>query len=207
VTQTKRKAERAPRRPQGLAYWLITKKGSPIKVLTLHRYNGEQMLPVFGHVEEAEMFLRLGVPGAGWRARETLTGELLSVLYGPCAGAKEVALDALPEMVAERAVGLVSLLRECFIEHIMAHRRSLGLCEPGRGVRWLREGERSRRSEADRISAPGLMMRSKEEGMPPTKVSSSDSFVGNLGGVTRPDTSHNPGASYGTGSPRRNNCC
>lgn len=128
------------------AYWLIAKNAYPeIEVLTLD-CEGERVLPVFSHEEEAQMFLRLGAPGSGWRARETKTGELLSVLSKSCAGVKEVALDPLPEMVAERTVGFVSLLRERFIERITARRRPLrargpdrrsSLCENQRGEEGL----------------------------------------------------------------------
>jgi hypothetical protein len=113
-----RAAERAPRRPlPGLAYWLIAKnENGRVRVLTLYRC-GEEVLPVFGHEEEAEMFLQVGcVVGDGWGVRESSAGELVSVLYGPCAEVKEVALDPLPEMVAGSTVGLVSLPRERFIE-------------------------------------------------------------------------------------------
>ena len=139
---TERAAERAPRRPlPGPANWLIAKnENGRIEVLTLHRC-GEEVLPVFGHEEEAEMYLQLGcVVGDGWRVRESSAGELVSVLYGPCAGVKEVALDPLPEMLSESTVGLVSLPRERLIEHVVAlehavtsERRSLGLYGPGLG--------------------------------------------------------------------------
>ena len=55
---------------------------------------GEQALPVFSGDGEAEMFVWLG--GAfedGWRVRETSGGELVSILYGPCAGVGRMALD------------------------------------------------------------------------------------------------------------------
>jgi hypothetical protein len=136
TSQTKRTPERAPRQLPGLAsYWLIVKhENGRIEALTLV-HDGEQILPVFGHEEEAEMFLRLlrGV-GEDWRVSESGAEELISVLYGPCASVKEVALDPLPEMVAERTVGLVSLFRERFIEFIAARRRrTLRLCELDRG--------------------------------------------------------------------------
>jgi hypothetical protein len=118
TNRTKRTAESAPRRKPGPPpYWLVAKsENSWIEVLTLDR-DGEEILPVFSHEEEAVVFLRLlrGV-GEDWRLKESRSGELISLLYGPCAGVKEVALDPLPEMVAERTVGLVSLDRERFIE-------------------------------------------------------------------------------------------
>lgn len=56
------------------------------------------------------------------------------MFYGFCAGATEVALDPVPEMIAERTVGLVSLFREGSIELVMAQ-GPLKLCEPHRGGR------------------------------------------------------------------------
>jgi hypothetical protein len=80
--------------------------------------SGEQALPVFSGEGEAEMFVWLG--GADehdWRVRETSAGELVSILYGPCAGVGRIALDPLPGMVAE-TIRLVSLSRERFINLI-----------------------------------------------------------------------------------------
>jgi len=86
-------------------------------VLTLD-HDGEEMLPVFSHREEVEMFLRLGDVGCDWRASESSARGLVSALYGPCAGVRHVALDPLPEMVAEKSVGLVSLRWERFLRRI-----------------------------------------------------------------------------------------
>ena len=72
------------------------------------------------------MFLGLGHAGFdGWQARETTAGELLSVLYGPCAGVERVALDPLPEMLVERTIGLVSLSRERFVDLVPGRERPL----------------------------------------------------------------------------------
>jgi hypothetical protein len=126
TNRTERTARRALGQPPGLAYWLIVKhENERIAVLTLCR-DGEEMLPVFSFEKEAEMFLQVGGVDEDWRIRESGAAEIVAVLYGPCAGVKEVALDPLPEMVVERTVGLVSVLRERFIEGIAARRR---LCE------------------------------------------------------------------------------
>jgi hypothetical protein len=126
VTPPERK--RTSGRAQGLVYWLIvSNEHGRIEVLTL---DCKQTLPVFSHEEEAEMFLRLEGVGEGWQVNESRGGELVSMLYGPCTGVKEVALDPLPEMVADRTVGLVSLDRERFIRGIMARKR---FSEPDRG--------------------------------------------------------------------------
>lgn len=152
VTQFETKqAKRTPWRSAGPAYWLIAKNTcGRIEVLTLDR-DGARMLPVFGHEEEAEMFLQLGGAGDEWQLRESRAGELISVLYGPCAGVKEVALDPLPEMVAERTIGLVSLLRERFIQRLMAGRRLNTRGGSGRGSSSPREDERSLRSSSQHI--------------------------------------------------------
>jgi hypothetical protein len=150
TSQTKRTAERAPRQPSDPAYWLIAKnENGRIELLT---FDGGEVMPVFSFGEEAEMFLRLKDVGDGWQVSESRAEELVSVLYGPFADVKEVALDPLPEMVADRTVGLVSLNRERFIECITVRRASSRLCEPGRGSS-SREGERSRRSETGQIAA------------------------------------------------------
>jgi DNA-binding NarL/FixJ family response regulator len=82
-----------------------------MEVFTVDR-DGRKMLPVFSHEEEAQMFLRLGGMAEDWRISEGETEELVSVLYEAGAGVKEVAVDPLPEMVAEKSIGFVSLLRE-----------------------------------------------------------------------------------------------
>jgi hypothetical protein len=196
-------AKRAPRCPPGPAYWLIVKNANGrIEVLTLGRDDTE-MLPVFSFEEEAAMFLRLRGVGEEWRVKEGGAGELISVLLGPCAGIKEVTLDPLPEMVAERTVGLVSLLRESFLECSIATRDFSAL----RAGQWIvaTRGEQSRRSEADRAATPEAMMHSKEEGMPGRRRECLYRFVlrtlliSNLGGVILPNTpqgaSHNLGKS------------
>ena len=102
-----------------------------MEALTLHTDGTQETLPVFSSEEEAEIFLRFGGVTGGWRVRESSAEELVSVLYGPCAGVKKVALDPSPEMVNEGTVGLVSLLRESFLGLIMVRRgRPLRLGEP-----------------------------------------------------------------------------
>ena len=77
-------------------------------------------LPVFGFKEEAELFLRLGShDGDGWHARESSAGELVSLLYGPCADVGGVVLDPLPGMAADGTLALVSVGREDFLERLL----------------------------------------------------------------------------------------
>ena len=122
--QTRRTAEHTPRQPPDLvSYWLIAeKRNNRLEVLTICTDDEQETLPVFSSEEEAKRILRFGGMTGGWRVRESDAGELVSVLSGPCAGVKKVALDPSPEMVVEGKVRLVSLLRESFMNLIMSRR-------------------------------------------------------------------------------------
>src|SRR5215210_7059912 len=103
---------RAPRRP----LWLIANhENGRMNVFILGSDDDEKTLPVFSFEEEAEIFLRLGETGTGWRSRETTAGELISLLYGPCAGVKRVALDPLPVVDGEMVFDLVGWGRRDFL--------------------------------------------------------------------------------------------
>ena len=83
-------------------WWLLVKDGGSGAEVLVVGHGDEQALPVFSGEGEAEMFVWLG--GAfedGWRVRESSAGELLSILYGPCAGVGSVALDPSPGIDAE----------------------------------------------------------------------------------------------------------
>ncbi len=90
-----------------------------MEALTLEPSGRGKALAVFGHREEAELFLRLEGLEDRWRVRESAAGEIVSLLFGPCAGASGVALDPLPEMVGGPTLGLVTLGRERFAEHLL----------------------------------------------------------------------------------------
>lgn len=76
--------------------WIIARQDNgQMQVLTL-RHKNRETLPIFSFEDEAEMFLQLETPETCWRARETTPGEIVSLLYGPCASVKSVALDPLP---------------------------------------------------------------------------------------------------------------
>ena len=123
----KLKGEQASKQAPGSAYWLIARnENGRLEVLATGLADAEKALPVFSHEEEAEMFLRFWEVGCGgWQARESTAGELISVLYGPCAGVGRVALDPLPEMLVERTVGFVSLSRERFVDLVLSRTRRL----------------------------------------------------------------------------------
>jgi hypothetical protein len=111
-------------------FWLIVKyhRTGGIEMLRINLASGEETLPVFSVEDEARMFFELGTSG-GWRVRETAAGELISILFGPCAGVRRVALDPLPGPDAALA-GLVSMGREAFMESLLNMQR-LPPCESG----------------------------------------------------------------------------
>ena len=93
-------------------FWLIVGRCiSELEVFTIGRY----VLPVFSFKEEAEMFLQYGKVPDKWYIRKSTCGELASVLYGPCRDVRRVALDPLPQMVADKTIEFVSLSRKAFI--------------------------------------------------------------------------------------------
>ena len=83
------------------------------------RGDGGEALPIFSYEEEAEMFLHLSGYADSWSVRESSSGEIVSVLLGPCSGAESVALDPPPKMVAGATLSLVSLRRKRFLERLL----------------------------------------------------------------------------------------
>jgi hypothetical protein len=111
----------------GRPHWLITKYDhSKMNALTIYLSGGDEALAVFGFEEEAEMFLHLRRPalGEGWSVRQTSVGELVSVLYGPCANAKEVVMDPAPEVGKKRLIGIHSMHRNRFLRILLGEEPS-----------------------------------------------------------------------------------
>ena len=109
----------SPVRLPGSKWWMLAKDDDLGAEVLLADCDGEQALPIFSDEGEAEMFVWLeGAFEDGWRVRETSAGELVSILYGPCAGVGRVALDPSPGMTAE-TIRLVSLSRERFVSWVV----------------------------------------------------------------------------------------
>ena len=86
------------RRPR---YWtLVRDESRRVDVFTVDPDERGEALAVFGFEEEAELFLCLEEMEAGWQARETTSGELVSMLYGPCASVERVVIDPLPQKIS-----------------------------------------------------------------------------------------------------------
>jgi len=124
-------------------FWLIVKyRNGGMEVLRIKLASREEALPVFSFEGEARMFFELGTSD-GWRVRETAAGELISILFGLCAGVRRVALDPLPNPDAAALAGLVSMGREAFMESLLNMQR-LPSCESGELEGILEERQQTR---------------------------------------------------------------
>jgi hypothetical protein len=98
-----------------------------MNVLTLDPDSDGGFLAVFSFKEEAEAFLSLLEDDhkRDWRSRQTAAGELVSILMGPCASVKRVALDPLPVLFSRAMLGLVSVNRERFVQDLLEEHKGL----------------------------------------------------------------------------------
>ncbi|MBA3490991.1 MAG: hypothetical protein H0T55_02800 [Rubrobacteraceae bacterium] len=118
-----------PRRAGTQRYWVIAKAAKDTKdgfgqpeLLTVDLDGAGEALPVFSFEEEAEMFLWLQTTEDGREVRETTPGQLVSILYGPCADVGRVMLDPLPEIGARMQISLLGMDRNDFVESVMGAR-------------------------------------------------------------------------------------
>ena len=113
----------AARRAGTQRYWVIAKDGlGQPDLLTVDLDGAGEALPVFSFEEEAEMFLWLQRPEDGQKVREITPGQLVSILYGPCADVGRVMLDPLPEIGASMQISLLGMDRHDFVESVMGAR-------------------------------------------------------------------------------------
>jgi hypothetical protein len=120
--------QQTPRRCPSSTFWLVVRHEDRQMEVLMVGCSSEQALPFFSDEGEAEMFVWLeGAFEDGWRVRETSAGELVSTLYGPCAGVGRVALDPSPEMEGINAISLVSVARERFLSWILDSPCSISL--------------------------------------------------------------------------------
>lgn len=110
-------------------YWVIAKAAKDTKdgfgqpeLLTVDLDGAGEALPVFSFEEEAEMFLWLQTTEDGLEVKETTPGQLVSILYGPCADVGRVLLDPLPEIGASVQISLLGMDRRDFVESVMGAR-------------------------------------------------------------------------------------
>ena len=115
-----------PRRAGTQRYWVIAKDAKDgfdqLELLTVDLDGTGEALPVFSFEEEAEMFLWLQRTEEGQEVRETTPGQLVSILYGPCADVGRVMLDLLPEIGLSMQISLLGMDRHDFVESVMGAR-------------------------------------------------------------------------------------
>lgn len=119
---------RRSRGPTRRPLWIIQSyQNNRIDVFTIDPYGDGGFLAVFSFKEEAEAFLNLleDDQKCDWQSRETSSGELVSVLLGPCAGVRRVALDPLPLSYAVVSLPLVSVNKERFVQDLLGDFRGL----------------------------------------------------------------------------------
>ncbi len=128
-TSTREDAETAggvSRRGGAQRYWVIAKDANEgfgqLDLLTVDLDGAGEALPVFSFEEEAEMFLWLQRTEEGREVRETTPGQLVSILYGPCADVGRVMLDPLPEIGVRMQISLLGMDRNDFVESVMGAR-------------------------------------------------------------------------------------
>jgi hypothetical protein len=107
-------------------YWVIAQDAKDgfgqLELLTADLDGTGEALPVFSFEEEAEMFLWLQRTEEGREVRETTPGQLVSILYGPCADVGRVMLDPLPEIGLSMQISLLGMDRNDFVESVMGAR-------------------------------------------------------------------------------------
>lgn len=115
-----------PQRTGTQRYWVIAKDVKDgfgrADLLTVDLDDTGQALPVFSFEEEAEMFLWLQTTEEGGEVMETTPGQLVSILYGPCADVGRIILDPLPEIGARMQISLLGMDRNDFVESVMGAR-------------------------------------------------------------------------------------
>jgi ABC-type Co2+ transport system permease subunit len=96
------------------AFWVVLEGGTWTAPFTVFLPEGKEAIALFSAEEEAMMFCHLSKLGKKGSIRQTTAGGVLSLLYGPWAVARHVALDPLPEILGGGLLGLLTLGREHF---------------------------------------------------------------------------------------------
>ena len=112
---------------------IISYQNNRMNALTLDPDSDGGFLAVFSFKEEAEAFLSLLEDDhkRGWQSRQTAAGELVSILMGPCASVKGVALDPLPLWLSRAMLRFVSVNRERFVRYLLEeHKGATGELAP-----------------------------------------------------------------------------
>ena len=106
--------------------WIITRyEDNRMEALTVGSDLEGGFLALFSYEEEAEAFLLLlgdDEKRKRWQSEQTTVGGLVSVLLGPCADVKGVALDPLPMALSREMLPLFSMSRDLFLQYLLEER-------------------------------------------------------------------------------------
>jgi hypothetical protein len=101
---------------------IVRHKTCGLELLRISLESGEEVLPVFSSAEAAGRFLLSGALGESWCVRECSAGEMVSLLFGPCANVERVLLNPLPEPLTAKEGLMNPVYRESFIASLLAGR-------------------------------------------------------------------------------------
>ena len=116
VAPHKKHGVRACRTSTVRTFWVVLEGGTWTAPFTVSLPEGKEAISLFSAEEEAKMFCHLSKHGKKGSIRQITAGGVLSLLYGPWAEAKHVALDPLPEILSGGLLGLSTLDREHFAQ-------------------------------------------------------------------------------------------
>ena len=105
-----------------LPYVIVRSGISCPELLRVSLESGEEVLPVFSSGEAAWRFLLSGAFGEGWRVKGCSAGELVSLLFGPCANIKRILPNPLPGPLTAEDEVATSVYRESFIASLLGSR-------------------------------------------------------------------------------------
>ena len=114
VAPHKKHGVRAHRTSPVHSFWVVLEGGTWTAPFTVSLPEGKEAIALFSAEEEARMFCHLSKQGKKGSIRQTTAGGVHSLLYGPWAVARHVALDPFTEGLGGRLLGLLTLDREHF---------------------------------------------------------------------------------------------
>jgi hypothetical protein len=116
VLPHKKHGVRARRTSKVHSFWVVLEGDTWTAPFTALLPEGKKAIALFSAEEEARMFCHLSKQRAKGSVRQTTAGGVLSLLYGPWAVARHVALDPIPEILGGGLLGLLTLGREHFAQ-------------------------------------------------------------------------------------------
>ena len=108
--------------PASFLHHVVVRQGDRgLEMLRVPSGRRDQVLPVFTAGWAARGYLFAEATGWGWHVRECSPGELVSLLFGPCADVGWVALDPRP---GHRSGGLAAsaMPRDNFVDYLLSLR-------------------------------------------------------------------------------------